>query len=387
MINITDKKKCSGCEACVNACPRHCIIMSCDDEGFFYPTADVTKCIHCGICNHVCPMEHKVFTEEPVQKAYASYCNDKEIRHRSSSGGLFSLLALKVISDGGFVFGAAFNDDIELFFECASRKEDLQALCGAKYVQCRVGGSYTEIKSLLERDKTVLFAGTPCQVAGLYSFLGNSDKSKLLLVDFVCHGVPSPVLWQQYIEYRQKEDRGIITAVQFRSKKRSWRQYYTIYKYGNKSKAIHRSDDPYLQSFLKNYSLRPSCYACEFKGTDRIADITLADFWMVNQFISGMDDDEGTSLVVVHSKKGEAVLQTIRSEGKFQLVDFTKVTESNYPMVSSVSCPDERKLFFEVVKNSGWNEIVKKWFPARNIKIRAIDSLTNVKQKIKHLVK
>lgn len=289
--------------------------MISDEEGFWYPQIDKEKCINCSMCEKVCPSIHKWQPYESREAiAMAAINLNNKIRSKSSSGGIFMLIAEEIIKQGGVVFGAAFADDFRSVHHIfVDNPNDLEKLRGSKYVQSSIGETYKLAKEFLDCGRKVLFTGTPCQIEGLYSFLNNSYDN-LLLVDFVCHGVPSPGIWKKYLDYREGKDGKVIDEIMFRSKKRNWRQYYFSYRTNNgKTINIHRSDDPFLQSFLKSYSLRPSCYSCRFKGKERLADITLSDFWMVNQFLNGMDDEMGTSLLYIHSTKGLDIISNIKS--------------------------------------------------------------------------
>ena len=238
MIEIIDKKNCCGCSACAQICPRKCILMQEDDEGFLYPKVDKKSCIDCHLCERVCPVLNQSKPKKPL-KVYASINKDENIRLCSSSGGIFTALAEKVIAEGGVVFGARFDDKWEVVHDYVETKEDLSKFRGSKYVQSRIENCYKEAEVFLKAGRIVLFSGTPCQIAGLILFLKKSYNN-LLTVDFVCHGVPSPGVWRRYLKEEiarqcdrkntvlprpisEKDTR--VTGISFRDKALGWKKF------------------------------------------------------------------------------------------------------------------------------------------------------------------
>ena len=296
MIHIQNKIDCCGCHACAQICPQHCITMQPDAEGFLYPQIDETACIHCNLCEKVCPILQSL--EEPKDKtpaAYAAINKDDDIRRQSSSGGVFTLLAEYILAQGGVVFGAAMADDQRSVRHIAvETPEDLAALRGSKYLQSTIGNTYGEAKQALQAGRKVLFTGTPCQIEGLKSFLQGREYPNLYCMDVICHGVPSPLAWQTYVS--EQETRAGVPARRtfFRHKKYGWKTFALLLEFSNnKAYECVLSKDAFMQAFLQNACLRPSCHACHFKKLNRVSDITVADYWGVQNQQPDMDDDKG----------------------------------------------------------------------------------------------
>lgn len=315
MNSITDSQKCTGCAACANICPRQCITMLPDAEGFLHPQIDCEKCVDCRKCISVCPIQSKeiagLFCE---QKAFAGHSIDSSIVEHSSSGGVFSVLAEYVIQRGGVVFGASF-DGPELVRHVAVRdKESLEKLRGSKYVQSIIGCSYQEAKYELDQGKLVLFSGTPCQIAGLRHFL-QREYDNLLCVDIICHSIPSPKVWKAFVEKTAAYADSKITSANFRDKRDSWESYCLSFQFedGNE-RILNKEQNLYMHAFIGGLSTRPSCYQCAFKGDQRESDLTLGDFWGVNYVQKEAYHSRGTSLVIVNTKKGEEALNQISSQ-------------------------------------------------------------------------
>ena len=347
MLRITEKGNCCGCAACVWACPKRCIRLVGDEEGFLYPTVDETKCVECGKCLKVCPMRQASESKAPVG-VYAAANPDEEVRLKSSSGGVFSLLAEYVIKQGGVVFGAAFNERLEVVHLYAETMEGLAAFRGSKYVQSRIGTSYQDAESFLKSGRKVLFSCTPCQIAGLKSYLGK-EYPCLLTVDFVCHGVPSPGIFKEYLEAQPSP----VTWVNFRDKRSGWKNFSITLETsaGEKSEVFY--NDEYMQGFLSNVFLRPSCYRCRFRTGRSGSDITLGDFWGIDKLRPEIDDDKGLSLVIANNKDADSLLKTLGcSLTEMPLEDAVKYNPS---INTSVAMPSHRSLFF----------LTKKWLGLR----------------------
>lgn len=304
MISIINKKNCCGCEACVQACPKQCISFKEDAEGFFYPEVNTNICVECGLCEKVCPVLHPN-NERIPKEVFASINKNEKVRMTSSSGGMFSLLAEKVLNQGGIVFGVRFDENWNAVFDYAKDSKQVEDFRGSKYMQARVGNSFRECKKVLDQGKLVLFAGTPCQITALRNFLRKS-YSNLLTVDFVCHGVPSPKVWRKYLEETIKNCKQSINKNCFFNKK--WNDCGLTFDYNSQSKQISITSpfykNPYSKAFLQNLILRPSCYSCPSKAGRSGSDITIADFWGVDKVCPTMDDDKGTSLILLYTEEG-----------------------------------------------------------------------------------
>lgn len=360
MIQVVNKEDCNGCKGCFNICPESCIVMKTDIEGFWYPKIDLNICVDCGMCVRICPEQDvkEVVLQGENPLVYAAWNKDEEIRLKSSSGGVFSLLAKDVIKQGGVVLGAGYDDDLKVRHQKVERVSDIYKLRGSKYVQSDTGTTFLETKELLEEGKLVLFSGTPCQVAGLNNFLFLKKFDNLYTVDLVCHGVPSPKIYEKYVN-RLQELHGKIADIVFRDKKNGWRNYSFSYVLKNKAGYNEsRSKNTYMKGFLRDLYLRPSCHSCSFKTINRQADITLADFWGVANKYPELDDDKGTSLLFVHSEKGKKLLEKCESQLELHKVELEYAVRHNSAMIKSVIPHKNRDKFFRELER-GEHEIIK----------------------------
>ena len=355
-------QNCSGCHACASICPKSCITMKTDKDGFWYPQVNKTDCINCHLCEKVCPILSALpVSDKNAPVAYAAYNIDEKTRLESSSGGIFSLLAQKILSDGGVVFGASFNDRFEVEHIAVDPVDDLYKLRGSKYVQSRIGDSYQQAKRFLENGRTVLFTGTPCQIGGLKSFLGK-EYDRLYTQDIICHGVPSPMVWQRYVKFREKKAASSTRRTFSRHKKYGWKMFSVQFEFTNCTEYIQaHSVDLYMTSFLRNWSLRPSCYDCHFKSLQRQADITLADFWGIQNVAPEMDDDKGTSLVLIHSEKGERLWDSVAEQMVFRSVSVEQAIQYNSSAVQSVAEPPNRAAFLKAIRKRDFEKTVQKY--------------------------
>lgn len=362
MINktLSNMKDCTGCHACTNICPKKCIFMKDDNEGFLYPIVDYNICIKCKRCVNVCPINNNIKSyNTPI--AYACYNKDENIRLDSSSGGIFSLLAEKMIDRGGVVFGAVFNDNFEVEHKYIETKENIELLRGSKYVQSKIGTSYRQVKDFLESGREVLFSGTPCQIAGLKNYLVKA-YSNLLTVDLICHGVPSPYVWQKYIKFRENKAGSEISKITFRNKKMGWKQFSVSFLFKNNTEynKIY-SNDLYMTAFLKNISLRPSCYNCRFKTLNRPSDITLADFWGVQNIFPEIDDDKGASLIFINSQLGEKIYSEILDNIVYKEVDILDAVKYNSAAIKSPLPHINREKFINDINIYTFDKLVNKY--------------------------
>lgn len=352
MINIVDKSKCCGCNACVQRCPKQCITMYEDEEGFLYPQVDIINCIDCGLCEKVCPILNQNKPKRPL-KVFAVKNNNEDQRLRSSSGGVFILLAEQIIKQGGVVFGARFDKNWEVEHCYAETLEDLEPLMRSKYVQSRIGNTYKETEQFLKQGRQVLFVGTSCQIAGLKRFICKEYKN-LLVVDIVCHGVPSPGVWRQYLSNEckvNKIDKVVVSNINFREKKGfGWKGYgFSLSAYCDNNVlnlAIPSWKNTFMIGFLENVYLRPSCSMCPAKAGKSLSDITLGDFWGIEFIMPEMDDNKGTSIVLVHTNKGTEFLNTLSVIQK--AIDYATIIRYNPCIVKSTIRHPNRKNFFKL---------------------------------------
>lgn len=364
MIKIEDKSKCSGCYACLSACPRQCIVMQMDEEGFLYPEVDQTECTACGLCEKICPVLHSEKQEESeILSAYAAVNKNEETRMQSSSGGIFTLLAEYILNQGGVVFGAAFAGDYKSVCHVVVKDtSELWKLRGAKYVQSSIGDCYVQAKEFLEAGRSVLFTGTPCQIEGLKAYL-HRDYSNLYTQDLICHGVPSTVVWKEYVKFREKRAKNFVKKVEFRYKKYGWKRYSILFEFMNDGQYCKKcSQDRYMEGYLKNIYLRPSCYQCVFKKWNRKSDITLADFWKIEEIFPEMDDDKGTSLVFIHSEKGKYLWDAVKESTKYKQTDSRAVVKYNMAMLQSAEIPKERGEYIQAAKTHELDSVLNKYF-------------------------
>lgn len=371
MIHITDKSKCCGCAACVQRCPKQCISLKEDKEGFLYPSVDKNTCIDCGLCEKVCPIINQNDPREPL-KVYAAKHKDDEIRMKSSSGGIFTLLAEQIINEGGVVFGARFDEYWEVMHDYTETKEGLALFRGSKYVQSRIGNAYQQAENFLKQGRKVMFTGTPCQIAGLRRFL-RKEYENLLAVDFVCHGVPSPKVWRMYLDetlarqgigkntvlshamLRQK----FIRDVEFRSKSTGWKKFsfaLTLTKAtadGEENSVLLSSifeDNLFMQSFLSDFILRPSCYKCVCKKGKSSADITLGDFWGIEYVLPKWDDNKGISLLLLYNLNQ---LSSDNEAYELRETSYGDAIKENLAFYSSVKEPINRSFYFHRFRVNG----------------------------------
>lgn len=366
MINIEEKNKCCGCHACFNICPKNAIEMIEDEKGFKYPQIDENECINCGLCEKVCPILNKrKITNKP--KSYACINKDEGIRKKSSSGGIFTLIAEEIINRGGVVFGAKFDNDFNVIHSYTNNKEELYKLRGSKYVQSIIGDNYKIVKSFLEEGKYVLFTGTPCQVEGLYAFL-QKDYDNLYTEDIICHGVPSPKVWKKYKEELEKQNNSKIKTMNFRDKSDGWMTYCLNHEFENSNSYKElNSKSNYMQAFLKDLSIREACYDCKFKTKNRKSDITLADFWGIQNIKPEMNDNKGTSLVIVNSSKGVDLFERIKEKINFVETNFEESIKYNPSMTCSPQIPKNREKFFEDLDAMDFDKLVNKYKPKESL--------------------
>lgn len=370
MKEVINKNKCCGCHACYNICLKNAISMVEDELGFKYPVIDQKKCIDCGMCKNVCPALNSKEEEKDV-KAYAAYNKNIDERINSSSGGIFILLAKEIIKRKGVVFGASFDKDFNVRHTYVEKEKDLKQFMGSKYTQSSIGDSYKKVKEFLDKNRYVLFSGTPCQIEGLKSYL-KKDYDKLYTQDIVCHGVPSPKAWQKYLEYQKEKNNDSIKEVSFRSKDNGWASYKMNIKFNNKEYKVDHSKDIYMKSFLSNICLRDSCYNCSFKKKYRNSDITLADYWGINKVHPEMDDKKGTSLVVVNSKKGKELFELIKNDIIYIETDLDIAIKNNASMIVSSNRPNNREEYINDIDKMNMEKLTKKYVPKPGVIKRGI---------------
>ena len=349
MMYITEKSSCCGCSACAQSCPKQCIGMTEDEEGFLYPVVDASVCIDCKLCEKVCPFlnSNDVILPKSVEVAINQ---DNEMRLESSSGGIFSLLAEHVINKGGVVFGARFDDEWDVIHDYTECIEGLSAFRGSKYVQSEIRNSFQEAKRFLDDGRSVLFSGTPCQINALKRFL-KKDYKNLYCVDVVCHGVPSPLAWKDYLSHINPNDEEIL-SVKMRDKSRGWSKY--SYKIVSKQGALYdnfAANSEYLRMYINGFIVRPSCFDCPVKGGKSHSDITLADAWGIKEVYPEMDDDQGASVVCIYTDAGMSLYNAVSKVSRpFPEEVLYKANPSYYKNAIS---PQFREKFWDLYKTQG----------------------------------
>ena len=379
MIQITDKTNCCGCTACMNICPKQCITMREDKEGFLYPIINMSLCIECNLCQDVCPIIHQAKKRHPL-KNYAALNPNEQIRLASSSGGIFTLLAEDIIEEGGVVFGARFDTDWNVIHDYTETKEGLVPFRSSKYVQSQMGNCFSKVKKFLQTGRKVMFTGTPCQIAGLKHFL-RKDYDNLFAVDVVCHGVPSPKIWRIYLSefiapqggknsvLAHPMNKGIkIKSIDFRAKSSGWKKFsfaLTLSETtvdGEKNTVLRSAlftEDSYMNAFLTNLSLRPSCYACPVKAGKSGCDITIGDFWGIENVQPDLDDDKGCSAVLIYTEKGKMLCEALSFN--HISVPYEDIFQGNPSLETSVQKPVNRDFFFRQISkgqnvSQAWND-------------------------------
>lgn len=383
MINIVNKKDCCGCNACVQRCPKQCITMNADNEGFLYPVIDSTTCVDCGLCEKACPIINQTEPQRPL-KVYAAYNKNEYIRMQSSSGGIFTLLAEETIKRDGVVFGVKFNKDWMPEFGYTETIEGIEPFRGSKYVQAIVGNAYKQAEEFLKARREVLFCGTPCQIAGLKRYL-RKEYDKLVTVDIICHGVPSPKVWNMYLKetcsklLKTSPDgkntggfangetyKSCIEAISFRSKITGWKKYSFLLKlnfsnYDGKNTGVFAETldkNTFMRAFLSDIILRPSCYNCPTKQGKSHSDITIADFWGINNIDPSFDDNKGCGLIFVNTTKGDKAYSNLSLIAKEKT--FEEGIKYNSAYSKSSSPHPKREIFFKMIEKKDMHNAVYK---------------------------
>lgn len=310
---FTEKQRCSGCGACTHVCPSKCIKLKKDDEGFLYPIVDNALCVNCRKCANVCPVINAKPKSDVIKGCFVGYYKDVDRRIKSSSGGIFYPLAKSILIKWGLVFGVAFDEELKAHHIHIDKEADLPLLMGSKYMQSRTEETYVECKEALDNDRWVLYSGVACQIAGLKAYLGK-DYEKLLTVDVLCHGAPSPEVWALYLKYRANKAGADPKDVSFRDKVRSWSDFCLRIDFENEKQflAPHNRDYYYYYYFLANVGLRPSCHHCAYRGLERASDLTIGDAWGINGYMPEFNDEKGVSAIITHTDKGNAFLTEIK---------------------------------------------------------------------------
>lgn len=361
---VIEKKDCNGCGACHDICPNNCIEMQPDSEGFLYPVVIEENCISCRACERVCHVTQKKKDISREPKSFIAWNRNDNTRAASTSGGIFSALADNIISKSGIVVGAAFDQSYHLRHTTANSRQSYFPMMGSKYLQSDMRGIYRQIKAYLNTGNSVLFTGTPCQVAGLHAFL-NKKYDRLFTCEVICHGVPSPGIYKDYLYYLESKMRSKVVAYQFRSKIHGWSKLTVCVKYANGNIKTYRARYcPYHTWFGKHLSLRPSCYQCSFRGINREADITIGDFWGIENYRSDIDRDKGVSVILANSEKGISFLNDIKEKLYLEECPIDWVVGKNPCLIKDYPIPVQRETFFSDYRRMSMKEMIQKYPPA-----------------------
>lgn len=376
MIEILYKKDCCGCTACAGKCPKQCISLKEDEEGFLYPHVNRDACIDCGLCETVCPVINQS-NGQPLLHVYAAKNRNEEIRLKSSSGGIFTLLAEETLKERGVVFGARFDENWEVKHDYTETVEGLAAFRGSKYLQSRMEDNYKKAETFLKQGRKVLFSGSPCQIAGLKKFL-RKEYGNLLAVDFICHGVPSPKVWRMYLDETCKKiieqggknsvssvltnggRKSCVEAIGFRNKILGWKKYSfslqlnsVLIGTGKNTVGLcePHPENIFMRGFLSNLYLRPACHQCAAKSGKSGSDLTIADYWGIGRFMPDFDDDRGVGLVLVNSTKGEKLYNTLSACMESRETGIEDALCCNAGFKATIAIPSQRSKFFIAMQN------------------------------------
>lgn len=371
--------QCTGCMSCLNACPASAIRTQTDAEGFWHPEIMGDECIDCGKCTKACPILNPPHRDDALatKEIYAAWSRDSETRRQSSSGGFFSEAASVILGKGGVVYGAAYDGSLVVKHVAVTSTEELSRLRGSKYVQSMTGDVFQQVATSLKSGRLVLFTGTPCQVAGLHSFLRRPHEN-LYTADILCHGVPSPRVFEDYKRWLQKMRNAPLGNLVFRDKKWSWKDYNIRAVFDTPEGAARIDDyikiqqqDPFMRGFLRNYYLRPACHACRFANMDRPGDISMGDFWGYRRR-KGLykDTDEGVSLILANTQRGKDLIDSCRDALWLTGSSKAEAMPGNKALSRSAPAPGGRALFWEDFEKGGFEGILTKYLHPQRLKLR-----------------
>lgn len=361
MIQINRKEDCCGCTACYSICPKNAITMQVDDMGFKYPVIDTDLCVDCGLCDKVCDFRHPVSAQlqqrylQPL--VYMVRHKDMQEVQTSRSGAMFIALSDYLFQQGGVVYGVGYSDHFKVVHKRVTNKKECLELKGSKYVQSDLTTVFRQVLQDLKADIPVLFSGTPCQTAGLDSFIPSKYKTNLYLCDIVCHGTPSPFIWNDYLNYWEKKKGLPVSVVDFRDKTKGWKAHFESFVFADQSKVIVRT---FTDLFYKHLMFRPSCRVCRYTDTRRPSDITIADFWGWQKVDPEFNaDDKGCSLVLVQTDKGKRLFDMVSLDLNFREAPLEKCLQPNlqYPSVFS----EQYDVFWKDYREKGFVYVARRY--------------------------
>lgn len=358
----SDKSKCCGCYACANICPKQCIEMKEDEEGFVYPYINNENCIKCNLCKKVCPMENTILVSDTKYKSYVYQTLNENILKDSASGGFFYDLSKYILSKNGYVCGAIYDNNFNVIHYITNDLNEIKKFSGSKYVQSDLGFVFKRLKCLLDSNILVCFSGTICQVSGLKKYLGKEYKN-LITVNLVCAGVPSPKLWNKYKNYQQDNYDSKIKLVNFRNKTYGYSNSTMKIEFIN-GKIYSKSGriDPMMYFFINSFVKRPSCYSCPFKGLERKSDFTIFDGWSAEKILNLKPNNKGWTSVIVHTKMAENIIENFIKKESLKKIDINKIVEADGKMIFKLpSYPKQRKTFYKDLNDFGFDYCINKY--------------------------
>lgn len=385
-VNNISKQDCCGCNVCGDICPTKAISFVIDIEGFWYPKIDLENCINCDLCEKVCPnlnilkLKHNDYPEP--KNAIAAINKDLKVRWESTSGGAFSAFADAIFESEGYVGGAIYNEEFTVRHIITKNVDDLEALRSSKYLQSNAEGFYIAVRDAIKTGKNVMVCGTPCQMAGLRGFLGK-DYDNLIIVDFICRGINSPKVYRKYLDSLEKRYKGKVIKVKAKNKELGWRSLTRKVTFDNGENYYgYLLDDDFRRGYHTNLFCRPSCYECKYKDFPRIADITLGDFWGIEKYDKNLDNNIGTSMILLNSQKGETFFEKEKYRLEFKKLNLETAFNGNVALFKSLSMPSiDREKFFKDLDTESFDNIVKKYFPLKVLQKHSI------KDRIKSIIR
>lgn len=356
-----NESTCYGCRACEHICPQKAITMKPNEEGFLYPTLDEAICMKCGLCSQVCPNDNVTTVFRKPLKVFAAQYKQQDVLDNSSSGGIFSAVADYVLENNGSVAGCVFDDNFTAIHVVSQDHDTVAKMRGSKYVQSDTKSTYVEIKQRLEQGKFVLFSGTPCQVDGLKLYLCK-NYDNLLTIDLICHGVPSPVLLAEYLKLTEQK-KGKVTDIKFRNKQRNgWCAQGSVTYLRNgreKTYTISPFNASYYYYYLKNCISRMSCYSCKYSSVQRVGDITIGDYWNINDVLPHVNSKKGISVILVNTNHGKTVVQALKQRIMLFETELSSAVSGNGNLSKPCDLPDSRKNIYKRIKQQGYVVVAK----------------------------
>lgn len=393
-LSNDNKENCFGCEACMQVCPKQAITMIEDKEGFRYPKIDKDKCINCGLCHKICPYENMPERYDSNKYVYGGYHKNWEIRNESTSGGAFSAIVDNYCDKNYVIFGAT-SKGLDVYHTYIEDKKNINILRKSKYQQSKIGDSYIKVKEFLKNGKKVLFSGTPCQIAGLRSFLKDENIENLLTIEVICEGVPSPYYMKKYEKYLKNKYGANIKDMDYRytdshrflnKNYGKWDfQVMNIVFENDKKMKKDRWFNPFWKLWLNHLMSRPACYNCQFTNTSRVADISLGDLWGIHLYCPELyGNNGGASLIICNTQKGKDIFEISKKDLCGHELDFDTALKYQSPMRKSIARNEKRDEFIEDLLNPeiDYNKLCKKWYTRPSIKLLFNKYIWGNRQKI-----